>query len=476
MPVIVNRLSKIKHETKGFQEWYARMYPLKDINGNLTTFKRVKTITFQVTEDCSLACTYCYQTHKSKKMMSWDVAKIMVDKIFSGEDGFAEYINSPEAIVLEFIGGEPFLAIELIDRTVDYFRKKAIELDSPWAEKYMISICSNGIAYTDPKVQEFLHKNRFHLSFSITIDGTKELHDSCRLFPDGSPSYDIAHSAAMDWMSRGYFMGSKMTLAPENIDYFCDSLKQMIADGYQEINANVVFEDVWSIKDAQRAWKQAKEFSDWIRNSEYDQSDYDISYLQTSNKAHPLPELENNNWCGGTGSMLALDPDGILYPCLRYMKSSLGCKREPLSIGNVWDGIAQNDEEKKKVDCLNCITRRSQSTDECFYCPIAAGCAWCSAHNYEVHGTVDKRCTFICDMHKSRSLSIVYYWNHYFHEKGLDENVVDLWVPKQWAVPIIGEEEYQKLKDLTLQMGGFVNDSQTIVKGYESKNKSKKEE
>jgi len=35
--------------------------------------------TYQVTEDCTLACTYCYQNNKSPKRMSWDIAKRATD-------------------------------------------------------------------------------------------------------------------------------------------------------------------------------------------------------------------------------------------------------------------------------------------------------------------------------------------------------------------------------------------------------------
>ena len=46
--------------------------------------KGVKNITFQVTEDCCLNCTYCYQNNKSKKIMTFDVAKKAIDDILEG--------------------------------------------------------------------------------------------------------------------------------------------------------------------------------------------------------------------------------------------------------------------------------------------------------------------------------------------------------------------------------------------------------
>ena len=92
------------------------------------------------------------------------------------------------------------------------------------------------------------------------------------------------------------------------------------------------------------------------------------------------------NWCGGNGEMLAMDYNGIWYPCLRYMSSSLGTKREPITCGNINDGIDHSVlKEMQKVTVLTC------STEECIKCPVAKGCSYCSAYNYEVYGTLNKR-------------------------------------------------------------------------------------
>ena len=90
---------------------------------------------------------------------------------------------TPTRSFLIFIGGEPLLEIDLIDYFMRYFRQKAVELNHRWAIHYMISISTNGILYNNPKVQQFIRKNQGRLSLTITIDGNKELHDSCRLFP-----------------------------------------------------------------------------------------------------------------------------------------------------------------------------------------------------------------------------------------------------------------------------------------------------
>lgn len=449
-----------------YTDLIAKIYP-REVDPNANGKDRVlsRTVTFQVTDKCNLACTYCYQINKGTRQMKPEDARLFVDKLLSGEDGFGSYVNpdiSP-AIIIEFIGGEPFIAVELIDEIVDYFRLRLIQLRHPWMEKFCISICSNGVLYEDPKVQQFLQKNKDNISFSITLDGNKELHDKCRVFPDGSGSFDLAEPATQDWMSRGYYMGSKITISPENLPYIYDALMHIVGLGYDEIHANCVYEAEWTNENANELYELMKKFSDFML-SDKKYRDLDCS-LYVKTLGTPKKEDDLQNWCGGTGSMLAMDPDGWLFPCIRYMESSLGTDQKPMRIGNVHTGIAQCMEHKNCIDCLNEITRRSQSTDECFYCPIAEGCSWCSAYNFQVYGTADKRVTKICPMHKGRVLANVYHWNNYYKKYGIPEHF-DLWVPRQWAEPIVGKAEYEKLVNLVKSMGGYVNESDEKIRNY----------
>lgn len=107
----------------------------------------------------------------------------------------------------------------------------------------MVSICSNGVLYRTQEVQQFIQKHKSHLSLSITLDGHKKLHDACRVFPDGSGSFDIALDACHDLMERGFDLGSKVTIAPGNITEVAEALKFMVKEGYTEINANCVYEE-----------------------------------------------------------------------------------------------------------------------------------------------------------------------------------------------------------------------------------------
>ena len=189
-----------------------------------------------------------------------------------------------------------------------------------------------------------------------------------------------------------------------------------------------------------------KKISDYLLDNDFDMDEFFLSLYQEA-FFKPKDEADLQNWCGGNGVMLSCDPDGYLYPCLRYMESSLGDDQEPYVIGDVETGICQNDCHKCRVECLKKIDRRTQSTDECFACPIAEGCSWCTAYNYQVFGTPDKRATFICDMHKARALANIYFWNSYYRKNGIEKHM-DNHVPKDWALEIINQKEWDMLNTL----------------------------
>ena len=324
----------------------------------------------------------------------------------------------------------------------------SIENMKAWAMKTMFSICSNGVLYRDEKVQAFLRKWANRLSFSVTIDGNKELHDSCRVFPDGGPSYDIAVDAASDWMKRGNHMGSKITIAPGNISFLYDAIKHMVDLGYDEINANCVYEKGWTPVHATVLYDQMKRISDYFLEQNFDfERDFFCS-LYNEDFFQPKDPDDLQSWCGGVGnSMIACDPQGRIFPCIRYMESSLNGEQEPYSIGDVDNGIGCTECYKCRINCMAKIDRRTQSTDECFYCPIAAGCSNCSGYDYQVNGTPDSKATYICVMHKARALGNLYFWNKYYRKNNMSKRMKN-YVPDEWALEIISESELNMLKEL----------------------------
>ena len=233
-----------------------------------------------------------------------------------------------------------------------------MQRNSPWLFKHRYSFSSNGVAYFDPKVQDMLKKYGDLISMSITVDGYKDLHDKCRLFPNGEGSYDYAIAAALEEKRKHGGTGTKITLCPENISETSKAIINMFNLGYTYVFANCVFEEGWEIKDARVLYEQMKIIGDYVLDHDLEDS-CGIS-LFNKDAFSPLPDTETQNWCGGTGAMLAVDYKGDIFPCLRYMESSLGNDREPLIVGNIYRGGAYKSEKDKKIlKELESITRQS---------------------------------------------------------------------------------------------------------------------
>lgn len=586
-----------------FADQLTRLFPEENNEPIRMNGKFTKSITFQVTENCNMRCTYCYQHEKRGNRMTFDVAKRFIDMLLAADERTNQYITSTisQGVILDFIGGEPFLEVELIDQICDYFLEQAMLLHHPWATRFRIGISTNGLLYFDPKVQAFIKKWHENLSLGVSIDGNKELHDACRLDVNGDGTYDRAIAAVKHYREHyRQMVGSKMTIAPGNVNYVFSAVKSMIDNGYTYINLNCVYEEGWTTEHARILYEQCKQLSDYLIENDLVDKIY-LSLLDKDMAGTPLPERDNRNWCwgkgtpiltssgykpieeikigdlvythtgelkpvintmhhfdenvctikasgiydltctknhklftrpfdyidsngekhykddcirevkdinendllflyndaskinyvkneytecttyglrikdaepqevynvtvednhsyiaggllssncGGTGLMTALDWKGDIFPCIRYMDNAICGKQPSYTIGNVEHGIMQTDEEVQRIKCFECITRRSQSTDECWNCPIAKGCGWCSGYNYEIFGTPNKRATFICAMHKARVLSIAYLWNNWYRCKNSPERY-SLTIPQDWAEEIIGHEEYEKLKSLS---------------------------
>lgn len=344
--------------------------------------------------------------------MSWSVAKLAIDYILSHKSDFKE-----SSVVWDFIGGEPFLEIELIDEICDYIKKEMYRINHPWFNCFRFSFSTNGINYHTQKIQDFIAKNQKHLSIGITIDGTKRKHDLNRIWKDKVPergSYnDVVRNIPL-WLSQFPNAATKVTISSEDIPYISESVLHLYALGIHEVNINVVFEDVWKDGDDVAFEKQLIRLADVIIAGEY-YKDFVCSFFSESIGKPLNPKTDNQNWCG-SGSMLAVDAAGNFYPCTRFAAYSLRSKK-PLIIGNVHDGI-----DKNKLRPFLTLDRTTQSRQECIDCEVASGCAWCQGENYDAADTptVYQRATAICKMHKARVRANNYYWNKLYRKLELE--------------------------------------------------------
>lgn len=366
-----------------------------------------KHITFIVTKDCQLACKYCYLIGKNtNERMSYPIAKQAIDYILNNKELFHE-----ESVVYDFIGGEPFLEIDLIDKICDYIKIEMFRRQHKWFDSYRFNISTNGINYHEKKVQKFIIKNLAHLSIGITIDGTMRKHDMNRIYKNSKQGsyHDVVKNIPL-WLSQFPHEGTKVTISSPDLPYIKESVLHLYSLGIKEVNINVVFEEVWQSGDELIFEQQLMSLADAIIDNDLYQ-DYTCSFFNEDIGKPMDRKTDNGNWCGA-GRMLAIDAAGDFYPCTRFAQYSLRSKKA-IKIGNIHDGINHN-----KLRPFLTLDRCTQSPEECIDCEVASGCAWCQGENYDAAETptIYQRATAICKMHKARVRANNYYWNKLFRK------------------------------------------------------------
>ena len=107
-------------------------------------------------------------------------------------------------------------------------------------------------------------------------------------------------------------IGSKITIAPSNLKFLSEAIKHyLVNDKSVDIHANTVFEEGWTIEDAQLFYKELIDIADFMLDNDYE--DIYVSLFE-EDMFVPMDPEDNGNWCGGTGAMVALDYKGDIFP------------------------------------------------------------------------------------------------------------------------------------------------------------------
>ena len=133
-----------------FSDYLQQLYPEFSLTQENPLNQMIApSITFQVTDACNLKCSYCYQINKGHHSMPFEIAKKFIDLLIENNKQTQQYLDTwaCSGVALDFIGGEPFLEVELIDQILEYFQKAIIEANHPWQYHWRISISSNGTLY-----------------------------------------------------------------------------------------------------------------------------------------------------------------------------------------------------------------------------------------------------------------------------------------------------------------------------------------
>ena len=134
----------------------------------------------------------------------------------------------------------------------------------------------------------------------------------CRRYKNGKETYDEVLLAIEDYRKNyNANLGTKLTISPENIAYLYDGIKNFIDLKFKNIHFNPVFENVWENKHAKIYYNQLKKIVDYIVDNQLT----DYYNMDFFSKTHGQKSYNDNNFCGGNGKMLMINPSGNYYPC-----------------------------------------------------------------------------------------------------------------------------------------------------------------
>lgn len=331
------------------------------------------TMVLNVTNQCNLSCTYCYEYGEDKivdtengrkpKFMSEETARESVDFMLreAGENHLAH---------LTFFGGETLLNLPVLKSTIAYARQRAAEV----GKEVDFSLTTNA-TLLKPDVIEFLAENR--VGVTISIDGPKEVQDQFRVFSNGTGSYDIVAPKIRELLRRHKTrpIGARVTLTTNNLD-----IRKIFRHLSEEIGFwEVGFAPVTTAPNREYAIAE-QGFDSMLEQFRSLAADFLAAALENrhhgfSNVKDTLEEIHKGVSkpypCGAGLGLMGVSTDGDVALCHRFAGSDehkLGTVRDGID-RLVQIGFLEKHHIDNKTDCRQCWAR-----------PLCAGGCYHEAH------------------------------------------------------------------------------------------------
>ena len=327
-----------------------------------------KTVALILSEKCNLNCVYCYEHTKNYQVMDIEIAKQALVDEFRKTKGY-------DGVEIHFHGGEPFMVFPLIKEISEWIWNQRFETP------YILFATCNGTMLT-PEIKDWLTQNKERFYVCLSLDGTKEMHDTNRC-----GSYDKIDKSFFynNWPDQGV----KMTISPQTVVNLAEGVIEVAEFGFV-VNANLAMGMDWNHKELQEVYaNQLKILADYYLNHpELPVCSILDMYLGMINKndMEPLTKI-----CGTGTSMVAYGPDGRKYPCHTFMPSVNFGESDNDAI---WEAVKLSTYNDPM--CENCLLRHQ--------------CSTCYGMNYYRCGNLGKRAEDYCKMNKIRAKAISYFY------------------------------------------------------------------
>lgn len=322
---------------------------------------------FLVTENCNLACKYCFEKHNTN-IMSQEVVDRGLEYLC--QNAIDERTGEFSALIF---GGEPLLNPEMMDAIFH----KGQDLAEKTGMRFSASIVTNA-TIMDDKIYDILkwHRDLSNISIQLSIDGMEESQNLYRVTRDGKGSFEKVERNIERF--KQIFEGQLHRLCVHS----CVN-KQTLPKMYDNYK---FFRDTWGIENI---WFLPVAEEDW---SDDDVKLYEIqmgkitndieNILRTSRDPKiieqfaPLDRCMNSRWaskpCGAGDSFVTITANGDVFPCHQVYFND---NEKKYKLGNVLEDVFYEEVRKPFIE----YTRSALSCPENCEC---VNCYRCIAANY----------------------------------------------------------------------------------------------
>lgn len=362
--------------------------------------RKITDLTLNIVNSCNLHCRYCWneggmygRSFINNPKMDERVAVNAVDLLIKESKGAKD-------LVVDFYGGEPLLNFDLIKEVISYCRK----IQGKERINFRFLLATNGTLLTK-ETGEFLIKNG--VDVAVSLDGSQEIQDTQRPFPDGKGSFDVImnniNSLKKEYRER---LVGRATFTPystkvirtfkflHNLGFerieVCESEKA----GYGlESSSQFFFSDLEGLRHLRSLYYNLAIFytQEVIKgNLTYENTYFNRFFKQLSRLYHIQSVVGT---CSAGFSLIAVDMDGSVYPCTAFV----GIPQ--FRIGTANTGI----DERKLRAFLNTRVSSSDACEKCWAKRLCQGCGSCYNLNYFSNKNLGQPDPYYCELFRYKT-------------------------------------------------------------------------
>jgi uncharacterized protein len=335
-------------------------------------------LALNVTNDCNLACSYCYANKgvygsPTRALLKDHDAKRYVEL-------FADRFDYIERV--QFMGGEPSMNHSAIRQTGEAFRRLVDEGKLLGVPRY--TLVTNGLSFS----QNFLDVcKEMQIELTISLDGPERVHDAARVRRNGRGSYAAVRKGIDRARSSGLIIGFEPTFSRAHLNNgmnLIDLVEWFHAEfGVTTLHAPPMSENRHE-KDglglsSNEKMREYCALTEWGIDNLLARKRYVLHTFTARILASLETRKPQSSLCPAGNSLLSVSTQGDIAPCWMYTDEA------PFDMGHVADGDLVGAKAKEVAKLLD--ENELYSHPACRPCIIQPLCFGCKGGDYHATGT-----------------------------------------------------------------------------------------